>query len=51
MFGLIVLDLHQDRQPDPALITRLADALRSGYVGPTKVSISQFSYLVKWQQQ
>jgi tetratricopeptide (TPR) repeat protein len=50
MFGLIVLDLHLDRQPDTALVARLADSLRSGYVGPTKVSISQFSYLVKWQQ-
>ncbi len=43
MFGLVVLDLHRNKQPDPDLISRLAEALRSGYVGPTKVSVSQFS--------
>jgi hypothetical protein len=50
LFGLLVLDLHQGIQPAPALITQLADTLRSGYVGPTKVSISQFSYLVRLQR-
>jgi hypothetical protein len=50
MFGLIVLDLHLDAQPDTAAVARLADSLRSGDVGPTKVSIGQFSYLVKWQR-
>jgi len=50
LFGLVVLDLHQDRQPAPDLVARLQDTLRTGFVGPTKVSISQFSFLVKWQQ-
>ena len=50
MFGLLVLDLHEDIQPSRSLINRLSDALRVGFVGPTKVSVSQFSYLVKWQQ-
>jgi hypothetical protein len=50
MLGLVVLDLHQEMQPPSTLIARISDALRAGYVGPTKVSISQFSYLVKWQQ-
>jgi hypothetical protein len=50
LFGLIVLDLHRDVQSDPAVIARLTESLRSGYVGPTKVSLSQFSYLVKWQR-
>jgi hypothetical protein len=50
LFGLVVLDLHRNKQPDPDLISRLAEALRSGYVGPTKVSVSQFSYLVRWHR-
>lgn len=50
MFALVVLDLNQGIQPPASLITRLNDALRVGYVGPTKVSVSQFSFLVKWQQ-
>ena len=50
LFGLLVLDLHLDRQPDNAVIDQLKQALRAGYVGPTKVSVSQFSYLVKWHR-
>jgi hypothetical protein len=50
LFGLIVLDLHLGQRPEAGAIRQLRDALRSGYVGPTKVSISQFSFLVKWQQ-
>ena len=50
LFGLVVLDLHMDRQPDAATVQRLREALGSGPVGATEVSISQFSYLVKWQQ-
>jgi hypothetical protein len=50
LFGLLVLDLHLDRQPDRAVIDRLKKALRTGYVGPTKASITQFSYLVKWHR-
>ncbi|MGB5468466.1 MAG: hypothetical protein WBM84_20555, partial [Sedimenticolaceae bacterium] len=44
------LDLHQNKPPDPAVLERLKQTLRSGYVGPTKVSVSQFSYLVEWLQ-
>lgn len=50
LFGLVVLDLYRGQTPDSALVERLADALRAGYVGPTKVSISQFSFLVKWHR-
>jgi tetratricopeptide (TPR) repeat protein len=50
LFGLLVLDLHLDRQPDPALIGRLAEALRSGHVDATNTSTAQFSYLVRWHR-
>ena len=50
LFGMIVLDLHLNEQPARAVIDRLKAALRTGHVGATEVSISQFSYLVKWQQ-
>jgi tetratricopeptide (TPR) repeat protein len=50
LFGMVVVDLHMNIQPEQALIDRLADALRSGHVDATKVSISQMSYLVKWQR-
>jgi hypothetical protein len=48
LFGLVVLDLHLGNQPDPAIVARLGEALRVGNVGPTKVSVSQFGFLVKW---
>ena len=50
MFGLVVLDLHLNKKPDADLIKNLETALRSGHVGAMKVSVSQFSYLVRWQQ-
>ena len=50
LFGLLVLDLHRDRRPSRALLERLQQTLRSGYVGPTKVSVNQFSFLVQWQR-
>lgn len=50
LFGLLVLDLHLDRQPDPALVGQLAAALRSGHVDATNASVSQFSYLVRWHR-
>ena len=46
LFGLVVLDLHLNVPPDPAVISRLSEALRTGHVGPTQVSVSQFSFLV-----
>ena len=50
MFGLVVLDLHLDKRPDADLIENLKTTLRSGHVGAMKVSVSQFGYLVRWQQ-
>lgn len=50
LFGKVVLAIHVDRVPDPGLLDQLSSALRTGFVGATKVSVSQFSYLVKWQQ-
>ena len=50
LFGLMVLDLHLDKQPEADLIAQLIESIRSGHVGPTQVSISHFSYLVKWHQ-
>ena len=47
-FGMIVLKLHLDQVPSRDIIRQLTTALRIGDVGPTKLSISQFSYLVKW---
>ena len=47
-FGKIVLKLHLDQQPATKTVENLADALQNGDVGATKLSISQFSYLVKW---
>lgn len=50
LFGLIILDLHLGQQTDSAVVQRLEETLRKGYVGPTKVSVTQFSFLVKWHQ-
>lgn len=50
LFGLLVLDLHLDKTPPPDLIDRLTTQLRSGYIGPTKLAITQFNYLVTWQR-
>lgn len=50
LFGLVILDLHLNRQPDPAVLDRLKHDLREGYVGPTKASVTQFSFLVNWQR-
>lgn len=48
LFGLLVLDLHVDRPPEPWVIDKLERALREGAVGPTRLTISQFSFLVRW---
>ena len=50
LFGLIALDLNLGRQPPPATIERLRTSLRNGNVGPTHVSISQFSFLARWHR-
>ncbi len=50
LFGLIVLDMHLQQPPAPTIVQQLKEALRSGGVGPTEVSSSQFSFLVKWQE-
>ena len=49
-FGKVVLKLHLDQLPSQETIIQLTNALRTGDVGPTKMSINQFSYLVKWHR-
>ena len=51
LFGLLVLNLHIGRQPEPAWTEALENELRHGNVGPTRLTISQFSYLVRWQMR
>lgn len=51
LFGLIVLNLHAGKPPDPAWVAQLEHELRYGDVGPTRLSVSQFSFLVRWQKQ
>jgi hypothetical protein len=48
-FGLVVLDLHLDREPDSIVVKDLIRELREQDLGATEVSVSQFSYLVRWQ--
>lgn len=48
MFGLVVLHMHLGQQPSKDNVRRLRDALRTGNVGATDVSITQFSFLVDW---
>ncbi|WP_078119412.1 hypothetical protein [Thiosocius teredinicola] len=50
LFGLVVLDLHLNQRPSDATVNMLSDALKDGDVGPTRVSVSQFSFLVDWQK-
>lgn len=50
LFGKLVLDLHMERRPEPELLDRLGFMLQNGHVGASRVSISQFSYLVRWLQ-
>jgi tetratricopeptide (TPR) repeat protein len=49
LFGRMMLELFVGRDPDPAVVDELIDGLRNGVLGPTKLSISQFTYLVRWQ--
>jgi hypothetical protein len=50
LFGHIVLDMHLEQTPDPATLERLTNALRTGHVDATSVTVSQFSFLVNWLQ-
>ncbi len=50
LFGLIVLDIHVNKPPPDATLNQLKDYLRSGDVGPTRVAINQFRFLVDWQK-
>ncbi|MDJ0738675.1 MAG: hypothetical protein QNJ91_03100 [Gammaproteobacteria bacterium] len=50
LFGKIALHLHLGRQPPRDIVERLVDGLRHGDVGPTYVSVSQFSYLARWHK-
>jgi len=49
-FGKIVLDLQLGRSPPQETLNRLNDSLRNGDVGPTSLSISQFSFLSRWHR-
>ena len=49
LFGLVFLDLFSDRAPSPQLIDALIQQLRNGVVDPTKLAITQFNFLVRWQ--
>lgn len=48
-FGQLFLMLIVNRDPPAALISELATKLRSEKLDPTKLSLGQLSYLVKWQ--
>lgn len=49
LFGLIILNLHAGRSPSLGWIDRLERELRNGPIGPTRFTVAQFSYLVRWQ--
>lgn len=49
LFGKLMLELFVGRDPDPQLIEQLAGELRGGVVDATKLAISQFTFLVRWQ--
>jgi len=48
LFGLIVLNLHLARPPEPEWVDQLADELANSPVDATRFSTSQFSFLVRW---
>ncbi len=48
LFGLIVLNLHAKQPPEAAWVRELKAGLRSAPVGPTRLTIGQFGYLVRW---
>jgi tetratricopeptide (TPR) repeat protein len=50
LFGLLVLDLHLNRDPPPELIASLEQVLGDGHVGPTRVAVSHFSFLSRWHR-
>ncbi|MCB1923408.1 MAG: hypothetical protein KDJ27_06600 [Gammaproteobacteria bacterium] len=51
LFGKVVLHLHMGAQPPAALLERLQHALANDDIGPIDLSISQFSFLVRWQRR
>ncbi|MCB1800850.1 MAG: hypothetical protein KDI82_04090 [Gammaproteobacteria bacterium] len=51
LFGKVALRLHLGQQPSRDVLQRLQHTLANGDVGPTRVSISQFSFLVRWQRR
>jgi len=50
LFGLVFLELFVNREPSDELLDSLIKQLRSGVVDPTKLSIGQFAFLVRWQE-
>lgn len=50
LFGKVVLALQTGRQPSAEVFDELRRRLRTGDVGPTKVSVTQFSFLSRWHR-
>jgi len=48
LFGLIVLHLHTQQQPEKVWIDKLANELANKTVDATRFTTAQFSYLVRW---
>lgn len=48
LFGLVVLNLHVERQPEPQWLEDLIYGLQFGGVDPTRLTTAQFSYLARW---
>lgn len=48
LFGLIVLNLHVAQAPKSEWLSQLSEELRTGDVGPTRMTVSQFAFLVRW---
>jgi len=48
LFGLIVLNLHVAKPPEPQWVDQLEAELASGTIDATRFSPVQFNFLVKW---
>jgi len=48
LFALIILNLHTKQRPEQEWLNMLIKELRDGDIGPTRLSVSQFSFLVRW---
>jgi tetratricopeptide (TPR) repeat protein len=50
LFGLVVLELYQNRVPSQELIDRLTERLRRIPWSPLNVNTGQFAYLARWHE-